>query len=243
MGKRWSQLLVFTQAPIQIHPCQPLLHPSPHQALLQNPASCYEPPQNNEKTKNALFYRVLPQDSAAKNATEITKKVEKLGLPGHLFPLSPHQRLCAVSSSKPGGAGCRRREAEVGRTAAAGLAAGKPGTLAPTGRACPEEAGEHRPAFSTANTNAPVLWERGEAAPLNPECRRGHAERSGEHGGTQRCHEGPGQRLEEGGCDAICFLCNAVAAGQLRLACQNPQSWGQSGAESRGRTTHWHCLG
>lgn len=51
----------------------------------------------------------------------------------------------------------------MGRTAAAGLAEGKPGTLAPTGRACPEEAGEHRPAFSTANTNAPMLWERGEA--------------------------------------------------------------------------------
>lgn len=113
----------------------------------------------------------------------------------------------------------------------------------PWAEPAPEEAGEHGPAFPTANTNTPVHRETGEAASLNPERRRGHAERSGEHRGTQPLPRRAGPGAGGRSCDAICFLCNAVAGGQLRLACQDPRSWGQSGAEGRGRTTHWHCLG
>lgn len=49
------------------------------------------------------------------------------------------------------------------------------------------------------------------------------------------------QDPKEGGCDAVCFLCEAVAGRQLPQACQKPESRGQSGGVSRGSTRSWHC--
>lgn len=89
---------------------------------------------------------VASEDSAARDALEITRKVEKLGLPGPAFPsvtpsAAAHRvmKTNVLESASLEALGAKGGTAEAGRTAAAaaGLLEGKPNTLSPTGRASP----------------------------------------------------------------------------------------------------------
>ena len=92
------------------------------------------------------------EDSTARDAIEITRKVEKLGLPGPLFPsVTPPAAVRSVietnmlESVSLEVLGARGGTAEAGRTAAAaaGLAEGKPSALSPTGRLPMSKAGTY----------------------------------------------------------------------------------------------------
>lgn len=125
--------MVFTQATLQSLPLpaspppQPVLSALP--AHLQSTGSCHQPPNNQENQRLSPLQSFASGDSAARDATEITKKVE--------LQITSSCAWCR-QEKRAIERGLRVWVPEEGRQKRAGHL-GKPNTLSSTATASPEQ--------------------------------------------------------------------------------------------------------